>query len=744
MNNLLRLAGAALTLVLALSSGAALADPPARVGRLAYLENGVDLAVSRDDQGAPATLNWPISSGAILDTDRRGRAEVWVASSAFRLAGNSRVEFVLVDDRQVTLDVTEGSLAVSILDRDQVNDVTVHTPDGSIRFVTPGRYRIDVLDDHSELSVQAGQANIDYRGRLTPVAAGQRASLAGAGQVRLEADLDPDAFDNWVAERENATMARVARRHVASQMTGYQDLDAYGDWQPAAEYGSVWYPRSVAADWAPYRFGRWAWVAPWGWTWIDQSPWGFAPFHYGRWVIIGGRWGWVPGSHVARPVYAPALVGWIGNPGWNVSFSFGSAPAVGWFPLAPREVYVPAYRYSPTYIRQININHVREVSRIERAERSGAHETFVHRALPRAVTVVPANLMREGRSIGANEIRRPERNDLSRAPQATPAPNAEWLKPTPAAIRPRSDERREPPNWRGKRRDVERPVAPLNNERPLRRENAPAQARPPEMPNPAVRVPLPQVAPPSASEQPREPRREMRDAPRMARGVPRENASSVVRPSETPSPAPAVRAPLPQVTPPPASEQPREPRREMRDAPRMERGVPRENTSPVARPPETPSPTPTVRAPLPQVAPPPALEQPREPRREMRDAPRMERAVPRENVPPVGRPSEMPSAPPAVRAPLPQVAPPSVSEQPREMRREMRDAPRMERAAPRESAPAVVRPPEMPAPAPAVRMPPPAPAASQAAPVPPPQDQRGNREHDKPRRGERDDERGPR
>jgi len=690
MNNLLRLAGAVLTLVFALSSGAALADPPARVGRLAYLENGVDFAVNRDDQGAPATLNWPISSGAILDTDRRGRAEVWVASSAFRLAGNSRVEFVLVDDRQVTLDVTEGSLVVSILDRDQVNDVTVHTPDGSIRFVTPGRYRIDVLDDHSELSVQAGQANIDYRGRLAPVAAGQRASLAGPGQVRLEADLDPDAFDNWVAERENATMARVTRRHVAPEMTGYQDLDAYGDWQPAAEYGSVWYPRAVAADWAPYRFGRWAWVAPWGWTWIDQSPWGFAPFHYGRWVIIGGRWGWVPGSHVARPVYAPALVGWIGNPGWNVSFSFGSAPAVGWFPLAPREVYVPAYRYSPTYIRQININHVREVSSIERAERSGERETFVHRALPRAVTVVPANLVREGRAIGANEIRRPERNDLSRAPQATPASNAAWLKPAPTAIRPRSDERREPPNWRGERRDAERPVAPSSNERPLRRENAPAQARP----------------------------------------------------SDMPSPAPAIRAPLPQVAPPPASEQPREPRREMRDTPRMERGVPRENTSPVGRPTETPSLTPTVRAPLPQVAPPPASEQPREPRREMRDAPRMERAVPRENVPPVGRSAEMPSAPPAVRGQLPQVAPPSASEQPREMRREMRDAPRMERTAPRESAPAQVRPPEMPAPA--VRMPPPAPAAPQAAPVPPPQEQRGNREREKPRRSERDDERGPR
>jgi hypothetical protein len=74
----------------------------------------------------------------------------------------------------------------------------------------------------------------------------------------------------------------------------------------------VWTPSTVRSDWAPYRYGRWAWVRPWGWTWVDDAPWGFAPFHYGRWVSWRGRWGWVPGSYVARPVFAPALVAWLG------------------------------------------------------------------------------------------------------------------------------------------------------------------------------------------------------------------------------------------------------------------------------------------------------------------------------------------------------------------------------------------------------------------------------------------------
>src|SRR5258708_31832165 len=46
------------------------------------------------------------------------------------------------------------------------------------------------------------------------------------------------------------------------------------------DYGEVWYPTSVPANWVPYRHGQWSWIEPWGWNWIAAEPWGFAPFHY--------------------------------------------------------------------------------------------------------------------------------------------------------------------------------------------------------------------------------------------------------------------------------------------------------------------------------------------------------------------------------------------------------------------------------------------------------------------------------
>src|ERR1019366_9610886 len=106
------------------------------------------------------------------------------------------------------------------------------------------------------------------------------------------------------------------------------------------------------------RAGRWDAVEPWGWTWIDDNPWGFAPFHYGRWSHDRGRWGWIPGSMQSRPVYAPALVAFVSGAGWSASGSFGSGGGVGWVPLAPNEPYVPGYRASAGYVRNVNQGNV--------------------------------------------------------------------------------------------------------------------------------------------------------------------------------------------------------------------------------------------------------------------------------------------------------------------------------------------------------------------------------------------------
>lgn len=462
----------------------AVGDPPGRVGRLSQADGNVIFRADRQDPGSPATINWPISSGAIIDTERRSRAEVWIGSTAYRLAANSRAEFVTVNDQIVDLLLASGTVTVSIRDRDQADDLQISTPGGDVRFPGPGRFRIEVQPDRTTVAAQSGNAEISAGERTISVRPGEMATLDRRGGVGIDAAPYGDDFDAWVSAQDNRERSNAARRHVSSHMTGYQDLDAYGDWSSAPDYGTVWYPRTVTADWAPYRDGRWAWIDPWGWTWIDAAPWGFAPFHYGRWVQVGGRWGWAPGTYAARPVYAPALVAWIGDPGRNVRSSHAS-PAVGWFPLAPREVYVPGYRTSPTYVRRINTAHVHDHAHIDRALRPEYRPNYAYQGHPQAVTVVPANTLRDGKPIGRENMRPHDPSRYGQTPAKTAAPGNDWRPPPGgAAPLPQPGQAERHPQRADNRPPSEfpqqvAPAAPQAGQRD-RRDMPPPSGRPPE------------------------------------------------------------------------------------------------------------------------------------------------------------------------------------------------------------------------------------------------------------------------
>jgi hypothetical protein len=219
--------------------------------------------------------------------------------------------------------------------------------------------------------------------------------------------------------RDRGDDRNASTRYVSPEMTGVEDLDRHGRWEQSDEYGALWIPRGVAVGWAPYSTGHWVWISPWGWTWVDDAPWGFAPFHYGRWVYHRSNWCWTPGARVYRPVYAPALVAWVGGPRVSVSVSIGG-PVVGWFPLAPREAYVPSYRVSPRYAREVNHSHAPQIASV--TQHIGSPPTvqeprdFSNRKFAHAVTVVPSSVFTQRQPVGpaARSLReRPDGQVLS-------------------------------------------------------------------------------------------------------------------------------------------------------------------------------------------------------------------------------------------------------------------------------------------------------------------------------------------
>ncbi len=348
---------AALLTIAVLPFAAWAADPPGRAARLSLIEGEAAVFVDREQGWEGARVNLTLTSENSVWTEPGSRAEVRFGAKALRLGETTQFDIPRLDDAAFQGHVARGALAVRIFEFDRNETFLVTTPEARFQLRGNGRYRIEADPDRGEsrLTVFSGTARLEVEGGTISVDTGRGIRVMGGDRPRYEFEAAYSTeLDDWALARDQRWEEREAARYVPREMTGWEDLDDYGVWRNEPEYGAVWFPTRVEVGWAPYRYGRWTWVRPWGWTWVDDAPWGYAPFHYGRWVSVGNRWGWYPGRHTSRPVWAPALVGWVGGAGWSISVSPNPTNVVGWYPLSPYDNYQPWYTTNVTYVTHVN------------------------------------------------------------------------------------------------------------------------------------------------------------------------------------------------------------------------------------------------------------------------------------------------------------------------------------------------------------------------------------------------------
>lgn len=439
--------GALLGLI-ALGAKPALADgddPPSRVARLSFSEGQVSFSPAGTDDWVSAELNRPITTGDKLWADQSSKAELHVGSASIRLGDTTGFSFLNLTDQMMQMRITEGTINLRVRRLAQEEAIEVDTPNLAFTILRPGKYRINVNEagDTTIINVRDGDGEVTGGGSSFTVHPDQQGIFTGTDSVNADIEPlpEPDAFDSWCDERDLREDHSVARRYVSDDVIGYEDLDDYGGWRPVADYGTVWFPHVAVVGWAPYRFGHWVWISPWGWTWVDDAPWGFAPFHYGRWVYVGGAWGWVPcpppvvAVAYVRPVYAPALVAWVGGPHFvaGVGFAGGGFAAgvnVGWFPLGPREVFVPSYPVSRTYVNNVNISN----TTVNQTVINNYYNTtivnknvtvnnvkYVNQNVAGAVTVTSPHAFTSAQPVGRNMVA-VNQSEVATAPAAVRAP----------------------------------------------------------------------------------------------------------------------------------------------------------------------------------------------------------------------------------------------------------------------------------------------------------------------------------
>jgi hypothetical protein len=694
-------------------------DPPSRVARLGYMEGSVSFLPAGETEWVGAVPNRPMTTGDQLWTDRDSRAEIQLGSAVIRMSANTGFSFLDLDDETVQIQLTSGAISVTVRRLGDDDDFEVDTPNQAFSIFQPGHYRVEASadGDYTVISVREGEGEATGGGQSFDLRGGQRATLSGSEELYAEVvDIgDPDAFDNWAHERDHRYDYSRSAQYLSHDVVGYEDLDDYGDWRDDGEYGHVWFPNRIEVGWAPYHTGHWAWISPWGYTWVDDAPWGYAPFHYGRWVSVGGRWGWVAGPVAVQAVYAPALVVFIGGgPG-------GFGGNVGWFPLGPREVFVPSYHVSEAYVTRVNVSsttvNVTQVTNIYRTTiinnntTNITNITYANRSVQGAVVVVPQHAFASAQPVAKVSVA-VSAQQIAAAPvsarvavvptqaavQGGRASTAGHVAAPPAAIAARQVVAKKtpppPPVPFAKQQQAlaAHPGQPLaRNEVQTLRPAAAAAARPAVKVAPPAKPMTPAVGKPGAP-------------PTIVKPGQPAPATRPAAPSSNPHAAPAQPAAAPHPNPPqPAA------------APHPAPAPPPQPSRPAAAPPNRPEPTQPAPRPEPNrpAAPPPSRPQPSQPERPENRPP----AAQPNNRPEPARPNNQPSPKPAAPAPAPRPQAPPPAEHPQ----------------PHNPPPAAQRP----APPPPARTPPsaaakPAPPPPKPAPKPQTPEQKKREEEKKP------------
>jgi uncharacterized membrane protein YgcG len=377
-------------------------DPPSRVARISFTDGSVSLQPGGTGDWGTATRNRPMTIGDKLWVDQNSRAELQAGQAALHLGSMTAISFLNLDQNITQIRLAEGKLNFRVREILQGDTYEVDTPNLAFTVREAGDFRIDVNENGDYTSVTAirGQGEIAAGGQTYPVHAGERADITGSdNNIKFSTAAAPalDDLDRWAQDRDLKEDNSPSAKYVSRDTVGYSDLDDYGTWSEQPDVGPVWTPNSVEPGWAPYSYGYWNWVGPWGWTWVGYEPWGFAPFHYGRWGWFGGGWGWCPGPFYGRPFYGPGFVGFLGGFGFGFGFGFGGLHA--WFPLGWGEPFHPWYSAGGAYWRNVNVHNtfIRNTNVISGRGNGSFNYRYAHNA--NAVTAASHSAFVNGQAI---------------------------------------------------------------------------------------------------------------------------------------------------------------------------------------------------------------------------------------------------------------------------------------------------------------------------------------------------------
>jgi hypothetical protein len=329
------------------------AEPELGGGRISLVQGQVLIQTKDAEEWADASVNFPITDGDRIMTERDGRVELQLKNGTYVRAGEeSQIDIIALSFDQgksfIHLNQLEGKTYVNHHPiTGEALSLYIDLPYGVLSAYVPSRFRVDLTSSEAKISVLEGSVEFNRDGRPIPLTQGKTLIAKEGGYAEVAQLYGRDAWDQWNEARDNELFQRrYVQKFIPPDLEPYgYEMEGNGRWVYTPEYQYVWVP-TVVVGWAPFRYGHWAWRRG-VYCWVPQEPWGWVPFHYGRWVYIHNHgWAWVPPFRHAT-IWHPGAVA------WHISSTH-----VSWVPLAPGEIYYGHRYYGPhsVNINQVNIN----------------------------------------------------------------------------------------------------------------------------------------------------------------------------------------------------------------------------------------------------------------------------------------------------------------------------------------------------------------------------------------------------
>jgi hypothetical protein len=318
-------------------------DAAARAARLSYVDGKVRIAQGGQLLADPALVNTPLFEGTEVLTSEDGRAELeFDDGSVVRLSPDSSLTLTVLrgegSSGQAEIELSSGLGYFELQGGNGGNQTRVRFGDAVVTASGFTVLRIGLDNAPGELAVFSGNAHLE-RGQAMSLElhGGESVTLNATdpAQYTLAESIEPDSWDTWNSDRDQAlTTLAAARTGAASSLPessspAWNDLDASGNWYNVPGTGSVWSPFEASnPGWDPYGNGYWMMTPRFGYIWVSRDPWGYMPYQCGAWNFYNDfGWGWAPG--MCSPW-------WGGSGGGGWAFNIGRTPGQYRLPLRPR------------------------------------------------------------------------------------------------------------------------------------------------------------------------------------------------------------------------------------------------------------------------------------------------------------------------------------------------------------------------------------------------------------------------